>query len=940
MHKHYYMNKHIRCAFSLSLALLITLASCSKKDSAEEKVLSNHLYPIKENGKWGYMDETGKVVVPPAYDYAWDYNDGMGRVKQKGKYGFLNEKGELVIKPEFGYADDFKEGFARINTKDTTVLDNLYDGYDLNAGWTFVDKKGVVFNQTFAKAEFLKTGLAQVKDDPAYDSPWTYAKLGNGTLEREDHNTDAIFAFNGHDLAPASDPANGKIGMINRKEEWIIQPTFDFMDSYSEGLAAANKDNIYGYVDGKGNWVYKQIISIKDYVYVATDFKPFTNGLAAVRFDKDSYGYITKDGKVAFKQRFKSAGSFSPEGYAIVTTDVGTALIDKDGNFAIKPHLDIVNASRGIAIFRQNNSFGAKEIKSGKDIVPARYDNVEMVGNLLRITNKGATFGFINRQGEFVIAPQFEGAWQYNQGKAIVQQREKYLYVDLSGKLIGEVAEKDQPYYYSNANTIYASNADGKFGFSKPDVDGLVIPASYDFATDFEGKVARVNIGASLNEETWSYEGGKWGLIDANGKLIIPVTYELILPFKNGVALFNSGGAATYSMCESECEESVFYSCNEGKWGLLGDDGKVLIEASYDQLIPFGENFLARTDGKFSLLDEQGKEIYPAQLELDTAMEEEGAIATKETSHFIKAKENGKFGVLDKDGKWMVEPKYDDISFATEQSITPFTEGALLAKEGEFWGAINASAEWIVTPAFQEMKQFSNNLAAVKKENVWGYINKSNEVVITPQFFAVRDFQGDVAIVQPKEDGTEGVINTKGDFVISPAPGVTFDYNGFVNGLCIINGTLKSETAGYPITMFGVVNSKGKVLFNKTALADARIQKDGLIYAYKNGKWAMANGQGAMLTGYVFDWIEPYTGQELIRCNIGGEFTYGEMGGPEEAWGGLWGFIDKNGSVKVPVKFGELGEFKEGLAPARTSEDLDLVGYINLDGKTIRDLKK
>jgi len=40
---------------------------------------------VKLNGKWGFIDKTGKEIVPPKYDYAWDFQESLARVK-------LNEK--------------------------------------------------------------------------------------------------------------------------------------------------------------------------------------------------------------------------------------------------------------------------------------------------------------------------------------------------------------------------------------------------------------------------------------------------------------------------------------------------------------------------------------------------------------------------------------------------------------------------------------------------------------------------------------------------------------------------------------------------------------------------------------------------------------------------------------------------------------------------------
>jgi hypothetical protein len=925
------------------LFTFLTFLLCSCAETEKKAPAKPNLYPIKENSRYGYMDQDGKIVVVPSFDFAWDLHDGMGRIKTKGKYGFVNDKGEIIIKPEFGYADDFQEGYARVNTTDTTVLDLVYTGYDLNKGWTFVDKKGVVFSQSFAKAEYLKPGYAQVKTDPAYDAPWFYVAFSDGQLSPQERNTEGMFAFNGHDLAPASETETGKIGAVNKREEWVIQPVFDAIEPFSEGLAAAKKDNQYGYINPQGKWVYNQIISINENYFLTSDFRPFTNGMAIVKVSQDSYSYITKQGKPAFDQKFKSASPFNTDGYAIVSTDQGTGLINRQGDFVVKPGPDIVSAEKGIIIFRNNDqSFGARRIADQKEIVPGVYDEVILTGDLIRVKNKGATFGYINTTGEFAVQPQYDMAWPFTKGKAIVERNSKYTYIDKNGKSIGAVPEEYQPYYYKPTSEMYATMSDQKFGFTMPDKEGLALAAEYDFATDFEGSIARVNIGAVHNEDEWQYNGGKWGLIDARGKSIIPVSFELILPFNNGIALFNVGGEASYSLCDGgECPDPVYYSCKGGKWGLMNTQGQVLLEANFSTLVPFGKNYLASSqDSTFSIVSSNGATIYAGPLALNLRTDSDTEIPTLGEAAFVKAYENGRAGIIDSQGKWILAPSFDDISPEPAGDTAPFNNGLIRVQRDGYWGMADSSGEMVIPAEYNEIWKFSSGLAAVKKGEQWGYINRQNEMVIEPAYYSVRDFQGNVAIVQAEENSGEGVIDAKGQVIFAPTAGVTFDYMGFVHGLCIINGSEENEAAGYPVSTAGVINSKGKIIFAKTALSEARIQPNGILYAIKNGKWAIATHDGAMLTGYNYEWIEPYTGQALIRCNTGGDISYGEYGEEEDAYGGRWGYIDRNGRVKIPFLFSEAGPFVDGLAPARTAQDLDQIGYMDLNGKPIRPLTK
>ena len=63
---------------------------------------------IKANQKYGFINEIGKFVVLPRYDTIYKfgtYRSDWALVKQDGKYGFINEIGEIVLKPKYDNID-------------------------------------------------------------------------------------------------------------------------------------------------------------------------------------------------------------------------------------------------------------------------------------------------------------------------------------------------------------------------------------------------------------------------------------------------------------------------------------------------------------------------------------------------------------------------------------------------------------------------------------------------------------------------------------------------------------------------------------------------------------------------------------------------------------------------------------------------------------------
>jgi len=57
----------------------------------------NNIYAFEQNGKWGYKDKAGKVVVEPIYDLATDMNQyGFGGIVLDGKWGVIDKNGDII----------------------------------------------------------------------------------------------------------------------------------------------------------------------------------------------------------------------------------------------------------------------------------------------------------------------------------------------------------------------------------------------------------------------------------------------------------------------------------------------------------------------------------------------------------------------------------------------------------------------------------------------------------------------------------------------------------------------------------------------------------------------------------------------------------------------------------------------------------------------------
>lgn len=65
---------------------------------------NNNLIRTKENGKYGYTDREGRVIVAPIYDDAKMQNEyGYIAVSRSGKWGVLNYNGDVIVEPKYDF---------------------------------------------------------------------------------------------------------------------------------------------------------------------------------------------------------------------------------------------------------------------------------------------------------------------------------------------------------------------------------------------------------------------------------------------------------------------------------------------------------------------------------------------------------------------------------------------------------------------------------------------------------------------------------------------------------------------------------------------------------------------------------------------------------------------------------------------------------------------
>ena len=93
------------------------------------------IFPVTINGKIGYINRAGKVVIPPQFLDAGRFEDGLAPVLAGNTWGYIDKDGKLDIAPQFDVADPFSDGralvgmqgkFGYIGKKGTFVINPQY----------------------------------------------------------------------------------------------------------------------------------------------------------------------------------------------------------------------------------------------------------------------------------------------------------------------------------------------------------------------------------------------------------------------------------------------------------------------------------------------------------------------------------------------------------------------------------------------------------------------------------------------------------------------------------------------------------------------------------------------------------------------------------------------------------------------------------------------
>ncbi len=400
--------------------------------------------------------------------------------------------------------------------------------------------------------------------------------------------------------------------------------------------------------------------------------------LKAVQNEKGRYGFMTEDGTVVIKYRYDEATPFK-DGIAKIGKDGKYSLINEDGEIITKRKYTYIGEFyNGVCPVAEggNTEKGVMLTTGG------------LIGNKAS-SNTGEKWGLIDKTGKEILKTDYEAMGDLNK---------KLIYV-LKGK---------------------------KFGFIDS-AGNIIVKPTYNFIGSFNNQgICWVNIGGKYDKKNNMVSKGKFGLINENGREIIPAKYEDVGNFpvlrdkKTGAlldeaAFYTKADQSAFPATKQEIQSLLlpkphaaesqlsssrvdyFYFINKKSQGLVDIHGNTIIPLTANQAI------LPPSDNMLRLAKVEKKQIAKAYYDLDA-----------EVMVRISSSEKGKFGAFSHnlapvsldDELFFIDKKGNKVIGGLSKAFLS-NEGYRVVQKGSAFGAIDSTGA-VVIPI-----EYTNSLTSV-----------------------------------------------------------------------------------------------------------------------------------------------------------------------------------------------------------------------------------
>ena len=421
---------------------------------------------------------------------------------------------------------------------------------------------------------------------------------------------------------------------------------------------------------------------------------------------------------------------------------------------------------KSVLRYKQNGLYGLINLK-GKVITKPLYEKIESVpykeGELL--VQKAGKQGVINSKGVELVKPEYDsiiGDGYYNQkdykeaGYIVGNKQEnniKYGYLNKKGEIELPV-EYDEISRITNVEdkSVYLiTTKNGKKGLVR---NGKIIFENIYDQFEYNDTIEVIKV----------KQGEKYGIVDLNGKTILPVEYEnieykgiYISGLKGTKTIdFNKNGKTVttniYKKVISTENEKYFVTVGQNNlYGIINENGVETTTNKYtyiEHLI--GEYFAAyNTDNQIGIINQYGTTILPIQYNLIQRIKGTNMIQVNNAAkgnleiysaniEQITLMKNAKLYSSDEYIKLVsdTETKYLTLDgrIVTNKEALPNNTLFAVSRYG-LWGFEDKDGNIIVEQVYDMVTEFNKyGFAGIKEGNKWGIINEQGTIIVEPTY--------------------------------------------------------------------------------------------------------------------------------------------------------------------------------------------------------------
>ncbi|QOJ27406.1 MAG: WG repeat-containing protein [Ignavibacteriales bacterium] len=279
----------------------------------------------------------------------------------------------------------------------------------------------------------------------------------------------------------------------------------------------------------------------------------------------------------------------------------------------------------------------------------------------------------------------------------------------------------------------------------------------------------------------------KVGFVNAKGNIVIPDTYRYYIQEWGELPYFTEG----FTMVQDPETELI---------GYLNTRGEVEMPYMFKNAYNFSEEIaFVRIDDHVSLIDSKGGILARDILALN-------AWHSKFTEGLAGAQKEFAYGFIDKKGNFVIEPAYDEIR--------DFSQGFAAVKKDGKWGFIDKTGAVRIPFQFSnEPMSFNSGRTFVQsKDNLWGIMDTTGKILVEPKYkqaFAINEGFAVVSTMDAKWQETFYIINADGktqkEYMKEKNAKETITFwSGFHEGLAVAMKDFKK----------GMIDPKGKVVID------------------------------------------------------------------------------------------------------------------------------